>query len=99
MHQNDLISSRISEIILAGSKAYFPLGDFARAKTRIWQRDWLKLAGKKIRRKQVGSVPTFLCVRANNFAKWKIGLIVEKIGLVQKSCFLSDGVTLSLNVS
>ena len=49
---------------------------FARreAKTRIWQRDWLKLAGEKIRREQVGSVPTFLSVRANKVAKWKIGL-------------------------
>ena len=48
---------------------------FARreAKTRIRQRDWLKLAGEKIRREQVGSVPTFLSVRANKFAKWKIG--------------------------
>ena len=44
------------------------------AKTRIRQRDWLKLADEKIRREQVGSVPTFLCVRANKFAKWKIGL-------------------------
>ena len=37
---------------------------FARreAKTRIRQRDWLKLAGEKIRRDKVGSVPTFLCV-------------------------------------
>ena len=35
---------------------------FARreGKTRIRQRDWLKLAGEKIRREQVGSVPTFL---------------------------------------
>ena len=34
---------------------------FARreAKTRIRLRDWLKLAGEKIRREQVGSVPTF----------------------------------------
>ena len=42
---------------------------FARreAKTRIRQRDWLKLAGEKIRREQVGSVPTFLSVRANKF--------------------------------
>ena len=50
---------------------------FARreAKTCIRQRDWLKLAGKKIRREQVGSVPTFLSVRANKFAKWKIGLM------------------------
>ena len=40
---------------------------FARreAKTRIWQRGWLKLAGEKIRREQVGSVPTFLSVRAS----------------------------------
>ena len=48
-----------------------PLGEFARAseaKTRIRQRDWLKLAGEKIRREQVGSVPTFLSVRANKFA-------------------------------
>ena len=43
---------------------------FARreAKTRIRQRDWLKLAGEKICRKQVGSVPTFLSARANKFA-------------------------------
>ena len=49
---------------------------FARreAKTRIRQRDWLKLAGEKIRREQVGSVPTFLSVRANKFAWWKTGL-------------------------
>ena len=48
---------------------------FARreAKTRIQPRDWLKLAGEKIRHKQVGSVPTFLSVRANKIAKWKIG--------------------------
>ena len=43
-------------------------------KTRIRQRDWLKLAGEKIRREQVGSVPTFLVARANKVAKWKIGL-------------------------
>ena len=51
---------------------------FARreAKTRIRQRDWLKLAGKKIRREQVGSVPTFLCVRANKVARWKIGFTI-----------------------
>ena len=52
---------------------------FARgeAKTRIRKRDWLKLAGEKIRREQVGSVPTFLCIRANKFAKWKTGLRPE----------------------
>ena len=54
-------------------KARFQLGEFVRAtrreaKTRIRQRDWLKLAGEKIRREQVGSVPTFLSVRANKFA-------------------------------
>ena len=49
---------------------------FARreAKTRIRHRDWLKLAGEKIRREQVGTVPTFLSVRANKFANWKTGL-------------------------
>ena len=48
---------------------------FARreAKTRIRQRDWLKLVGEKIRREQVGTVPTFFSVRANKFAKWKTG--------------------------
>ena len=52
---------------------------FARreAKTRIGQRDWLlKLARENIRREQVGSVPTFLSVRANKFAKWKIGFSI-----------------------
>ena len=44
---------------------------FARreAKTRNPKRDWLKLAGEKIRRQQVGSVPTFLCARTNKFVK------------------------------
>ena len=36
-------------------------------------RDWLKLAGEKIRREQVETVPTFLSVRANKVAKWKMG--------------------------
>ena len=44
------------------------------AKTSIRQHDWLKLVGEKIRREQVGTVPTFLSVRANKVAKWKIGL-------------------------
>ena len=46
---------------------------FARreAKTRIRRRNWLRLAGEKIRREQVGTVLTFLSVRANKFAKWK----------------------------
>ena len=34
----------------------------------IQQRNWLKLAGEKIRREQVGSVPTVLSVRANKVA-------------------------------
>ena len=52
---------------------------FARreAKTRIRQRDWLTLVGEKIRREQVGTVPTFFSVRANKFAKWKTGLKVR----------------------
>ena len=51
---------------------------FARreAKTRIRQRDWLKLAGEKNRCEQVGTVPAFLCVRANKFAKWQIGFTI-----------------------
>ena len=58
---------------------------FARneAKTRIWQRDWLKLAGEKIRREQVGSVPTFLSVRANKVAKWKIGFTQRSLSALQ----------------
>ena len=44
------------------------------AKTRIRQSDWLKLAGEKLCREQVGSVPTFLSVCVKKFAKWKIGL-------------------------
>ena len=52
---------------------------FARleTKTRIRQRDWLKLAGEKIRREQVVSVLTFLSIRANKVAKWKIVFIVQ----------------------
>ena len=51
----------------SGFKPIFHLANlFARreAKTRIRQRDWLKLAGEKNRREQVGSVPTFfVCSR------------------------------------
>ena len=63
-----------------GVKPIFHLATlFARreAKTRIRLCDWLKLAGEKIRREQVGSVPTFLSVRANKVAKWKIGLSID----------------------
>ena len=53
---------------------------FARreAKARIRQRDWLKLASEKIRREQVGTVPTYLSVRANKFAIWKTGLKTKR---------------------
>ena len=76
---------------------------FARreAKTRIRQRDWFKLAGEKIRREQVGTVPTFLSVRANKFAKWKIGFRkASKVSLVNRMiqsipdfmiCFITNG--------
>ena len=60
-----------------GLKPVFHLATlFARrkAETRIRHRDWLKLAGEKIRREQVGTVPTFFSVRANKVAKWKTGL-------------------------
>ena len=54
------------------------------AKTRIRLRDWLKLAGEKIRREQVGTVPTLLSVRANKFAKWKIGFRVTLFNSEEK---------------
>ena len=62
---------------------------FARreTKTRMRHRDCLKLAGEKIRREQVGTVRTFLSVRANKFAKWKTGLSITpavKITLVER---------------
>ena len=59
-----------------GLKPIFNLATlFARrkAKTRIRQRGWLELIGEKIRREQVGTVPTFSSVCANKFAKRKIG--------------------------
>ena len=58
-------------------KAIFYLANFfarREAKTRIQQRDWLTLVGEKTCREQVGTVPTFLPVHANKFAKWKTGL-------------------------
>ena len=76
--------------ILFGFKPIFHLATlFARreAKTRIRQRDWLKLAGEKIRREQVGSVPTFLSVRANKVAKWKIGF--RDIGFLKHANYVS----------
>ena len=57
------------------------------AKTGIRRRDWLKLAGKKICREQVGTVPTFLSVRANKFVKWKIGLTYDCSGDMLCCCF------------
>ena len=59
------------------SKPVFHLAAlFARreAKTRIRHRDWLKLAGEKIRREQVGTVPTF-CLFArtkSSSGKWAL---------------------------
>ena len=63
-------------------KAFFHLVTlFARreAKTRIRQRYWSKLAGEKIRHEQIGTVPISLSVRANKFAKWKMGLSDTRI--------------------
>ena len=61
---------------------------FARreAKTRIRQRDWLKLAGEKIRREQVGSVPTFLSVLANKFTWLKTGFKNLNISKTKRDC-------------
>ena len=52
-------------------KPIFHLATLERRETKT-----RKLAGEKNRREQVGTVPTFLSVRANKFAKWKIGLIL-----------------------
>ena len=75
----------VIHVIISSSpfKAIFHLATLiarCEAKTRIRQRDWLKLNGEKIRRERVGSVPTFLSVRANKFAKWKIGFNVKFVG-------------------
>ena len=63
---------KFSRLVCSVKPVFHQANLFARreAKTRIRQRDWLKLAGEKIRREQVGSVnvPTFLSVRANKFA-------------------------------
>ena len=58
---------------------------FARreAKTRIRQRDWLTLVGEKIRREQVGTVPTFFSVRASKFAKWKTGFSLCEVAYLR----------------
>ena len=72
-----LFSLRVARTNLpSGKRALFARRE---AKTRIRQRDWLKLAGEKIRREQAGSVPTFLSVCANKVAKWKIGFRLKQI--------------------
>ena len=59
---------------------------FARreAKTRIGHRDWLKLAGEKIRREQVGTVLSILFARANKFAKSKTGFTIVNNKVARK---------------
>ena len=88
---------RIISLVLF--KPIFHLANlFARreAKTRIRQRDWLKLAGEKIRREQVGSVRTFLSVRANKVAKWKIGF---KLSAMFDICRYAPILTRTVSVS
>ena len=58
------------------------------AETRIRQRDWLKLAGEKIRREQAGSVPNFLSVCANKVAKWKIGFRQLERTFIRKTMWI-----------
>ena len=66
---------------------YYSRGDAIEAKTRIRQHDWLKLAREKIRREQVGSVPTFLSVRANKVAKSKISLrLLSTFAFFTRTC-------------
>ena len=60
-----------------GFKPVFHLANlFARreAKTRIRQRDWLTLVGEKIRREQVGTVPTFFLFARTNSPSGKRAL-------------------------
>ena len=54
------------------------------AKTRIGHRDWLKLAGEKIRREQVGTVPSILFAGANKFAKWKTAFTIVNNKVARK---------------
>ena len=64
--QYNLTSLIVKNIVL---KPVFYLATlFARreAKTRIRQRDWLTLVGEKIRREQVGTVPTFFLFARTN---------------------------------
>ena len=54
-------------VMFSRTKAYFPLGDFIRA-TQSENKNsatshWLTFAGEKIRREQVGTVPTLFSVR------------------------------------
>ena len=66
LHLSDKIQSKLRSKSTAVVKPIFHLvALFA-------QRE--KIAAEKIRREQVGTVPTFLSVCANKFAKWKIGL-------------------------
>ena len=93
IHQSLALESKV----LISLKPVFHLATlFARreAKTRIWHRDWLKLAGEKICREQVGTVPTFLFVRANKVAKWKTGFTLLLIAESYKHAEL--GMTLVL---
>ena len=55
---------------------------FARceAKTTIRHRDLLKLTGEKFRREQVGAVPTFSSVRAEQVVKWKTSFRPQHFG-------------------
>ena len=74
---------------------------FARreAKIRIRQRDWLKLAGEKIRCEHVGTVPTFLSVRANKVAKWKIRLLSIIMSKNARSIMLNKTVNVKFQLS
>ena len=56
-------------VMFSRTKAYFPLGDFIRA-TRSENKNsatshWLTFVGEKIRREQVGTVPTFFLFVGN----------------------------------
>ena len=65
---------------------------FARreAKTRIRQRDWLKLAGEKIRHEQVGSVPTLFVGSREQIRLVENGLKTRVIFARKNSLVLSS---------
>ena len=61
------IDCKIRDVIYRTKPIFHLATLFTRREKKIRQRDWLKLAGEKIRREQVGTVPIFcLFARTNS---------------------------------